>query len=149
MTAYSVTNELTNSLKGTQTYDNLIEVETSSEQLYRDLQNVFGEEFSKESSENIIIAIFVVGKNHAILALSIEENKLKLTYYSVIKEELVYVGTSVKNCLEAIKNKLLIVKHPIFQLNENIAYLIKDHPERIASWLSWNDALIDNDYYSN
>ena len=138
----SLANELIDSIRGSKTYSNLIETKPSKEQFYKDIQDLFGldltedEEWHLEYGTDIIIAELDLGKSSDELVLKIDgENELELVFEDGYDNPVYYNGSSLKDCLTAIK-RFLSSKSNVLSVNQNIAPLVK---------LKKRFYLIDND----
>lgn len=124
----SVTTKLIDSLKGTQTYTNLIADESSLSQFYKELKNIFGMDFSIYNKVNIDLVSFVL--NHSFnLNLVITKGKLQIKRLGKSRlGSTIYTSSSINDCLEFVKNKIIDTKN-VFKINKDILFLVKDNPE--------------------
>jgi hypothetical protein len=140
----SLANELIDSIRGSKTYSNLIETKPSKEQFYKDIQDLFGLDLNERKKwhldygygTEIIIAELDLGKSSDELVLKIyPEDELELVLEDGYDNPVYYNGSSLKDCLTAIK-RFLSSKSNVLSVNQNIAPLVK---------LKKRFYLIDND----
>lgn len=147
-------NNLINSLKGTKTYADLFEGDISSEQFYKELEDVFKEDFSNRDEVFLRICTLDTGRKYGFIyvILKITKNKLELIEQASSKDTLLYVGKSVQDCIKVIEDKLLNSRHRVFEVNEHFAYVLEGKQKRITFDQPVEQILLtpeDKKYYHN